>query len=191
MSRNRGKPSGSPQHVRLYGLANLLATGLFIAYLTPFAKATLASAATVIAYYLVARAFLPDDITIRGAYILGAVAAISIVGVWASRAVAKQSGDEDPSKVVIDEVAGQLLAVAPLPLEAGWMVGAFLLFRMFDVLKPLGIRKLEKIGNGFGIMLDDLAAGFAAGVLLLASYVVGELIRGSDIDLLQWFASLI
>ena len=177
--------------MRLYGLANLLATGLYIAYLTPFAKATLASAATVVAYYLVARAFLPDDITIRGAYILGTVAVISVVGIWASRAVAKQSGDEDPSKVVIDEVAGQLLAVAPLPLEAGWMVGAFLLFRLFDVLKPLGIRKLEKIGNGFGIMLDDLAAGFAAGVLLLASYVVGELIRGSDIDLLQWFASLI
>ena len=177
--------------MRLYGLANLLATGLYIAYLTPFAKATLASAATVIAYYFVARAFLPDDVTIRGVYILDAVAVISVVGIWASRAVAKQSGDEDPSKVVIDEVAGQLLAVAPLPLEAGWMFGAFFAFRLFDVLKPLGIRKLEKFGNGFGIILDDLAAGFASGVLLFAAYITGELIRGSGIDALQWFASLI
>lgn len=191
MSRKKGKPSRSPQRVRLYGLANLLATGLYIAYLTPFAKATLASAATVIAYYFVARAFLPDDVTIRGVYILDAVAVISVVGIWASRAVAKQSGDEDPSKVVIDEVAGQLLAVAPLPLEAGWMFGAFFAFRLFDVLKPLGIRKLEKFGNGFGIILDDLAAGFASGVLLFAAYITGELIRGSGIDALQWFASLI
>lgn len=152
-------------------MANLLATGLYVAYLTPFAKATLASAATVLVYYLVAVAFAPDDVWLRGATVLTAVVAVSVVGVWASRTVAEQSGDEDPSKVVIDEVAGQLLAVAPLPLELGWMLAAFLLFRLFDVLKPFGIRRLEALGNGVGIMLDDLAAGFGAAILLLAVYV--------------------
>ena len=157
--------------MRLYRVANLLATGLYVAYLTPFAKATLASAATVLVYYLVAVAFAPDDVWLRGATVLAAVAAVSVVGVWASRTVAEQSGDEDPSKVVIDEVAGQLLAVATLPLELGWMLAAFLLFRLFDVLKPFGIRRLEALGNGVGIMLDDLAAGFGAAILLLAVYV--------------------
>ena len=152
-------------------MANLLATGLYVAYLTPFAKATLASAATVLVYYLVAVAFAPDDVWLRGATVLTAVVAVSVVGVWASRTVAEQSGDEDPSKVVIDEVAGQLLAVAPLPLELGWMLAAFLLFRLFDVLKPFGIRRLEALGSGVGIMLDDLAAGFGAAILLLAVYV--------------------
>ena len=157
--------------MRLYGLANLLATGLYVAYLTPFAKATMASAATVVVYYLVAVVIAPDDAWFRAATVLVAVVAISRVGVWASRSVAEQSGDEDPSKVVIDEVAGQLLAVAPLPLEIGWMLAAFILFRLFDVVKPFGIRRLEQLGNGVGIMLDDLAAGLATAILLTAVYV--------------------
>ena len=164
--------------MQLYQLANLLATGLYVAYLTPYAKATLASAATVAVYYFVASELGPDDDVLRGAFVLAAVAAISIIGVWAGRAVAAHDGDEDPSRVVIDEVAGQLLAVVALPLEAGWMFAAFVAFRLFDVLKPLGIKRLEKIGNGIGIMLDDLAAGLAAGVILTGSYYASELIRG-------------
>ena len=163
--------------MQLYQLANLLATGLYVAYLTPYAKATLASAATVAVYYFAASELGPDDAVLRGAFVLAAVAAISITGVWASRAVAAHDGDEDPSRVVIDEVAGQLLAVVALPLEAGWMFAAFVAFRLFDVLKPLGIKRLEKIGNGIGIMLDDLAAGLAAGVILTGSYYASELIR--------------
>lgn len=164
--------------MQLYQLANLLATGLYVAYLTPYAKATLASAATVAVYYFAASELGPDDAVLRGAFVLAAVAAISITGVWASRAVAAHDGDEDPSRVVIDEVAGQLLAVVALPLEAGWMFAAFVAFRLFDVLKPLGIKRLEKIGNGVGVMLDDLAAGLAAGAILTGSYYASELIRG-------------
>ena len=164
--------------MQLYQLANLLATGLYVAYLTPYAKATLASAATVAVYYFAASELGPDDAVLRGAFVLAAVAAISITGVWASRAVAAHDDDEDPSRVVIDEVAGQLLAVVALPLEVGWMFAAFVAFRLFDVLKPLGIKRLEKIGNGIGIMLDDLAAGLAAGVILTGSYYASELIRG-------------
>ena len=169
----------------MYGIANFLATGLYVAYLTPFAKATLASAATVVAYWFIASAFAPDDLVLRGMLILAAVAAISIVGVWASRAVAAASDDEDPSRVVIDEVAGQLLAVAAVPLEGGWLLAGFLLFRLFDIVKPLGIRKLEAIGGGWGIMLDDLAAGIAAGALLFAANMIGEVIRGTS-DLIPW-----
>ena len=166
--------------MQLNQLANLLATGLYVAYLTPYAKATLASAATVAVYYFVASELGPDDAVLRGAFVLAAVAAVSIIGVWAGRAVAAHDGDEDPSRVVIDEVAGQLLAVVALPLEAGWMFAAFVAFRLFDVLKPLGIKRLEKIGNGIGIgiMLYDLAAGLAAGAILTGSYYASELIRG-------------
>lgn len=164
--------------MRLYWLANLLATGLYVAYLTPYAKATLASAATVAVYYLAASELGPDDAVIRGALVLPAVAVISVVGVWASRAVAVHDDDEDPSRVVIDEVAGQLLVVVALPLEVGWMFAAFVAFRLFDVLKPFGIKRLEKIGNGVGVMLDDLAAGLAAGVILTGAYYASELMRG-------------
>ena len=163
--------------MRLYWLANLLATGLYVAYLTPFAKATLASAVTVAAYYLVANAVWQDDAVIRGAAVIIAVAVVSVVGIWASRVVAEHDEEEDPGRVVIDEVAGQLLVVVALPLEAVWMFAAFVAFRLLDILKPFGIKRLERIGNGVGVMLDDLAAGLVAAVILTGAYYALEFVR--------------
>ena len=74
--------------------------------------------------------------------------------------------EEDPSIVVIDEIYGYLVAMAFLPATAFWMFAAFLLFRFFDILKP-GLRPLEAMGGGRGIMLDDVGAGLYTGVLLL------------------------
>ena len=156
--------------MRLYWLANLLATGMYVAYLTPYAKASLASAATVAAYYLAATTAGQDDAVIRGAAVIATVAVVSVVGIWASRVVAEHDGEEDPGRVVIDEVAGQLLVVVALPLEAVWMFAAFVAFRLLDILKPFGIKRLEQIGNGVGVMLDDLAAGLAAAVILTGAY---------------------
>ena len=163
--------------MRLYWLANLLATGLYVAYLTPYAKATLASAVTVAAYYPVASTVGQDDAVIRGTVVIIAVAVVSVIGVWASRLVAEHDEEEDPGRVVIDEVAGQLLVVAALPLEAVWMFAAFVAFRLLDIVKPLGIKRLEQIGNGVGIMLDDLAAGLVAAIVLSGGYYALELLR--------------
>ncbi len=155
-----------------------LATGIGVAYLTPFAKATLASAATVAIF----AALTWGNDTAANGYLILAITGIFFIGVPVSERV-KSEKDPDPSKVVIDEVAGQLAACLILA-PVGWMtmIAAFLLFRLFDILKPLGIRRLEDIPNGWGIMLDDLAAGILAAIVINTAVLIIDL---SKIDLLN------
>jgi phosphatidylglycerophosphatase A len=103
-----------------------------------------------------------------------AVAAIA-VGVWAAGVEETRRGGNDPGPVVIDEVAGQWLCfLVALPLAALGSVrdvvvfagGGFLLFRIFDVVKPWPVRPLERLPGGAGIVADDLAAGAIAGIVL-------------------------
>ncbi len=147
---------------RVLNFASLaLATGLGVAYLTPIAKATLASAVTIAVY-----STLTWGDTALNTHLCVAIIAVFFVGVAVSARV-KSEDDPDPSKVVIDEVAGQLAACLILaPVEWWSMLAAFLLFRIFDILKPFGIRRLEAIPGGWGIMLDDLAAGLLAAVVI-------------------------
>jgi phosphatidylglycerophosphatase A len=95
-------------------------------------------------------------------------------GIPAAGLVARARGEEDPSCVVIDEVAGQMLAFTGAPLSWASLLAAFLLFRFFDIVKPPPIRSLERIPGGAGIMLDDVAAGLyaLAGVQLLLRFGV-------------------
>ena len=111
-----------------------------------------------------------------------AVAAVAFVGlalilpvsVWACGAEARRRGIADPHPVVMDEVAGQWLTLAIVALVQHHQPGlrelasTFLLFRVFDVLKPWPIRRLERLPGGWGIVADDLAAGAAAGGVVLA-----------------------
>jgi phosphatidylglycerophosphatase A len=95
---------------------------------------------------------------------------VTLVGIWAASRVEALDQKKDPSKVVIDEVAGQLVALLPIPVWAftlsRWpIVVAFLLFRAFDIVKPFPIRRLEKLDSGLGIMADDLAAGAYAAII--------------------------
>ena len=150
-----------------------LATGLGVAYLTPIAKATLASAVTAVIYYVFARS--GGDISLS-MILVAAIVVIFFVGVAVSARV-KSDEDPDPSKVVIDEVAGQLAAFLILaPVEWWSVLAAFLLFRLFDIVKPLGIRRLEAIPNGWGIMLDDLAAGVLAAIVINAAILIANLV---------------
>jgi phosphatidylglycerophosphatase A len=96
---------------------------------------------------------------------------MTLVGVPASTIVARESGVKDPSHVVIDEVAGQAIALAYAPLFIpvfGWKcaLAGFILFRAFDIIKPPPVRQLEGVRAGWGIMMDDVAAGLLALVLL-------------------------
>jgi phosphatidylglycerophosphatase A len=110
--------------------------------------------------------FMPLPIFTAAALVL--ITLITIVGIWAASRTEKLSGRKDPSKVVIDEVAGQLIALLPIVprLDAGWMsiIVAFLLFRLFDIVKPYPARKFEKLESGLGIMSDDIVAGAYAAV---------------------------
>lgn len=97
------------------------------------------------------------------------------LAVWSGGAEAARCGRSDPGPVVIDEIAGQWLALAllvaaqPRPLSIGLVAGSFVLFRLFDIAKPWPISRLERFPGGWGIVADDLAAGLAAGAVHLAA----------------------
>ena len=88
------------------------------------------------------------------------------IGAWASEIYAAETHKFDPSECVIDEVAGQWIACAFAPLSLIAYALAFLLFRVFDVLKPWPIRYLERLHGGIGIMADDVAAALIAAAII-------------------------
>jgi phosphatidylglycerophosphatase A len=95
--------------------------------------------------------------------------ALSIIsGVPAATIAARESGRKDPQFVVIDEVAGQWIALLGCPIEWRHALISLILFRLFDITKPFPIRKLEDLPEGWGIVFDDVAAGlYAWGVAAL------------------------
>ncbi|MBF0189772.1 MAG: phosphatidylglycerophosphatase A [Magnetococcales bacterium] len=95
--------------------------------------------------------------------ILGSVC---VLGVWSAGVTCRVVQRKDPSEVVIDEVAGFLLAMIVAPPGWGWMLGGFVFFRLFDIFKPWPVDVLERLPGGWGIMADDLAAGAYAGLCL-------------------------
>ena len=114
--------------------------------------------------------------------LLAGILGVTAAGHVAAKAEIAATGDTDPSHVVIDEVAGQWIALAPVAFGAGIMtvpvtalwpgwIAAFVLFRLFDILKPGPIGAADRRGDAWGLMLDDLIAGvFAAlGVVILAA----------------------
>ncbi len=95
----------------------------------------------------------------RGA--VGAAAAgVTVIGVWSASVVAREIGRKDPQVVVVDEVAGMLVTMLPV-LHPSWVAIAigFALFRLLDVTKPWPIRRIEGLPGGWGIVMDDVAAG--------------------------------
>jgi phosphatidylglycerophosphatase A len=91
-----------------------------------------------------------------------AALAATLIGIPAATIAARESGREDPGFVVIDEVAGQWIALIAVRPDWRHAVLALVLFRLFDIWKPWPIRRLEQLPEGTGIMLDDVAAGILA-----------------------------
>jgi phosphatidylglycerophosphatase A len=90
----------------------------------------------------------------------------AVLAIWSSHSCRALLPGDDPSEIVIDEVAGLLLALFLVPLSGVSLFGGFFLFRLFDILKPFPIRRLEKLKGAFGIVSDDLMAGLYAHVCL-------------------------
>jgi len=109
---------------------------------------------------------------------------VTLVGIWAASRVERLLQIKDPGKVVIDEVAGQMIALLSVPaFLPGWwaVISAFLLFRLFDIWKPYPIRRFEALESGLGIMADDLVAGIYALIVnsvLIAGYLLIVSARG-------------
>jgi len=99
------------------------------------------------------------------------VVVTSLLTLWVSKTCEENWG-EDPGKLVMDEWAGQALTfsgfilVGDIKIDTLTIIAGFILFRVFDILKPLGINKLQKYEGGAGILLDDLLAGFYALICL-------------------------
>lgn len=111
--------------------------------------------------------------------VLGLSAVSAVVGVAVSGRVALLRGRKDPGEIVVDEIAGQTIALAGLhavlpvgaaePLRWGLVVVAFGLFRAFDILKPGPVDRMQSLPGGWGVMTDDLLAGAIAGILVGAA----------------------
>ena len=140
----------------------MIATFFGIGHLQP-GSGTWASLVTV-ALWWAACLWLPPTWQMPVALLVSA--AITLIGIPASSTVERESGREDPGFVVIDEVAGQMIALIGVPVDWKYLLAGFILFRSFDIVKPFPLRRLEKLGGGTGIMLDDVGAGLYALVLL-------------------------
>jgi phosphatidylglycerophosphatase A len=142
----------------------LIATFFGIGRLRP-GPGTWASAATMLVWAALANFVAPS---LRTPLAITLAAAVVLIGIPAATRVARGTGIKDPQLVVIDEVAGQLVALLSVPL--GWksFLAGFILFRVFDILKPPPVRQLEALPEGAGIVLDDVAAGlYALGIMHL------------------------
>ena len=143
-------------------LSWLIATFFGIGHLQP-GSGTWAAGVTVLLWWLATRWLQPN-------WILPIAVAVSVVitllGIPPSTTVARESGKKDPGFVVIDEVAGQMIALIGVPLDWKYLLAGFILFRSFDIVKPFPLRRLERLPGGTGIMMDDAGAGLYALVLL-------------------------
>ncbi len=136
-------------------LARWIATAGGLGY-APVAPGTAASLPVALAVWWLR----PTDATI-----LVVTVALSAIGIWASGREEARLGETDPSAIVIDEVVGMLIACAGNPRSLPWVLGLFLAFRVFDVVKPLGINRLQSLPGGFGIVADDILAGVYVSLL--------------------------
>jgi phosphatidylglycerophosphatase A len=123
------------------------------------------SAAAALLWLAAGKALAPGPL---GWLTLTAALAALAIGIPAATRVEQESGREDPGHVVIDEVAGQWIALIHSRVNLSHLLAGFLFFRLFDIVKPWPARQLEGLPAGWGIMLDDVAAGVYALLLMQA-----------------------
>ena len=140
-------------------LAVFIATVGYCGYF-PFAPGTVGSAAGLLFYALVSWTGSP---TVEIGMILG----LFVVGVWAGTTAERYFGGVDPGPIVMDEVVGMLITLAFIP-SLGWsgILAGFVLFRIFDVIKPYPAGRFEQMHGGLGVMADDAMAAIYANLSL-------------------------
>ena len=133
----------------------------------PLAPGTFGSLVGVGIFLLLARALSGNALVV---VVLVAIVAVTCAGTWAATRTEQLSGRKDPGKVVVDEVAGQFIALFPLTLFARWstvaVIVSFILFRFFDIVKPYPANRLQELNGGAGVMLDDLVAGVYGAIIV-------------------------
>jgi len=131
----------------------------------PLAPGTWASIFAVLCWY-----FLFQSVN---HFVLPAISIfLFLIGGIASDTIVKDTKEHDPSRIVIDEWVGQWVALSMMPINIRTGVVAFVAFRIFDIIKPGPVRKMENIPGGWGIMADDVMAGIMAYFVVLIFNVV-------------------
>ena len=143
---------------------NLIASGFGSGY-SPIAPGTAGALLATLIWWGYASLFNDYYQTLQCTFLL--VCIFTFLGIWSSGVSEKYWG-KDPSRVVIDEMVGTWIALLAVPVGNVWYIlFAFLLFRFFDIFKPLGIRKMEQLEGGIGVMADDILAGIYSFLLLM------------------------
>lgn len=146
-------------------VAETIATGLGSGKWPFVAPATVGTFAALVAYWLLDISVFDGQGDSIWFFVL--IGAVTTVGIWATDYIDNE-GDHDPKRGVIDEWVGVWVTVLFLPVTWPWMIAGFFMFRALDILKPLGVRKIEAWPGGWGIMFDDIAAGVIGAVVLNA-----------------------
>jgi phosphatidylglycerophosphatase A len=144
-------------------VARVLATAFGSGY-SPFAPGTAGSAVGLLLFWPMAGWPWPWQVA--------AAAALFVIGALAAGRVARRVGLKDPGIVVVDEVVGQWVTLVALPFTPVTAALGFLFFRAMDIVKPWPARDLERVPGGWGIMVDDVAAGVYAHLLLRVGLLV-------------------
>ena len=100
------------------------------------------------------------------AFEVGMIVVVLVAGIWAAHGAERALAQKDPGPIVIDEVLGMLITLAVIPVSLTGVVIGFVLFRLFDVVKPFPAARMEHLPGGFGVMLDDAVAGIYAHLVL-------------------------
>lgn len=131
---------------------------------SPFAPGT-AGALVAVIIWTVLFYVIPFNVLLVVTSLL--IVFFTAAGIWSADKLESEWG-KDPSKVVVDEMVGVWIALLAVPVGNVWYIlFAFLLFRFFDIFKPLGIRKMEQLEGGIGVMADDILAGIYSFLLLM------------------------
>ena len=135
----------------------------------PFAPGTFGSAVGLLLWWRLGPSAIVQAI---------AIAAIFGAGVWSAGVCERHCGRTDPGHVVIDEVVGMLITLFLIPVGWAGVFGAFLLFRLADVIKPYPANRFERLHGGLGVMADDCMAGVYANLALRILLALGNRVIG-------------
>jgi phosphatidylglycerophosphatase A len=143
-------------------ITKLFASALFSGY-SPIASGTVGSAVALAIY------FIPG---FESAVVIGtSIVVVFLLGINAAAKMEKRYG-HDPAEVTIDEVAGMWISLILLPKKIFIAIAAFIVFRLFDIIKPFPAHKFDNMHGGFGIMMDDVIAGIYANIILQLALLI-------------------
>ncbi len=155
--------TNNPKNLVISLVAEAIATGLGSGKWPFVAPATVGTFTALVAYWLL------DSVGFNGTgdspWYFALIIVATFAGIWATEYIDSEE-DHDPKRGVIDEWVGMWVTVLFLPVTWQWMLAGFVFFRALDILKPLGIRRVEAWPGGWGIMFDDIAAGVLGAVIL-------------------------